>query len=104
MAIPPISPTNVVLQSPVYSAATQQIGVTPALDGGFTRLVSDGLKTVDTKVARADELITAFALGEPIPMHQVTIALEQARIAVELSVQVRERLTEAYRSFMSMQL
>jgi len=104
MAIPPITLTNGVLASPVHSGPGRQVVATSPLDAGFGQLVSQGLEAVDAKVARADKLMTAFALGEPVPVHQVTIALEQARIAVELSVQVRERLTEAYRSLVSMQL
>lgn len=104
MAISPITLGSISLQLPLTFSPPQPSGLAPSLDSSFTQLVSEGLQAVDTKVARADALMQAFALGEPIPIHQVTIALEQARIAVELSVQVRERLTEAYRSFMSMQL
>lgn len=104
MAISPITLAGAVFSSPDYHGLAKQTQVVSSLDGGFARLVTQGLETVDAKIARADKLMTAFALGEPIPVHQVTIALEEARIAVELSVQVRERLTEAYRSFMSMQL
>ncbi|WP_374531692.1 flagellar hook-basal body complex protein FliE [Novosphingobium sp.] len=79
--------------------------ITPQTTGGsFTDLLTNGLAAVDVKVNRADALMNAYALGEAVPVHQVTIAMEEARIAVELAVQVRERLTESYRSFMNMQL
>ena len=77
---------------------------TPAAQGNFSDILADGLRAVDSKVARADAMVEAFAKGDPIPVHQVTIALEQARLAVELAVQVRTRLVETYRDFMSMQL
>ena len=70
----------------------------------FAAILDQGLAAVDAKVAKADAMMTAFALGDTIPVHQVTIAMEEARIAVELAVQVRERLTESYRGFMNMQL
>lgn len=71
---------------------------------GFADLLVQGLNAADTKVAHADALLSAFAAGDAVPVHQVTLALEQARLSVELAVQVRTRLLEAYRDFMSMQL
>jgi len=71
---------------------------------GFGTLLEKGLGEVEARVARADNLVMAYARGETIPVHQVTLALEQARVAVELAVQVRTRLVETYRDFMSMQL
>jgi flagellar hook-basal body complex protein FliE len=104
MAIAPIGAVSGSLPSVTGSAAPVAPSMSLNSGTGFAALLTDGLATADAKVAKADALIKAFALGEPVPVHQVTIALEQARIAVELSVQIRERLTETYRSFMNMQL
>jgi flagellar hook-basal body complex protein FliE len=103
MAIAPIDPISV---QTMAGGATPLRAAPAAPVGGpsFTQLVDQGLQGVEDKVARADALMKAFAMGDPIPVHQVTIALEEARLAVEMSVQVRERLTETYRSFMNMQL
>ena len=49
-------------------------------------------------------MVRRFALGDAIPVHQVTYALEEARMSVELALQVRSRLVEAYRDLMNMQL
>jgi flagellar hook-basal body complex protein FliE len=59
---------------------------------------------MEAKVARADQLVKAFALNDSIPVHQVTYALEEARLSVELAMQVRARLLEGYRELMNMQL
>lgn len=72
--------------------------------GNFGALMAAGLRDIDGKVAHADALIQAFAQGEPIPVHQVTLALEEARLSVEVAMQVRTRLVEAYRDFMNMQI
>lgn len=71
---------------------------------GFGALLEKGLTDVETRIAHADQLVQAYARGDSIPVHQVTLALEQARVAVELAVQVRSKLVETYRDFMSMQL
>ena|SRR5688572_21770407 len=73
--------------------------------GSFGDLLNNGLSQVDEKVATADRLVRSFALDESsVPLHQVTIALEEARLAVEMAMQVRTRLVEAYRELMNMQL
>lgn len=70
----------------------------------FGQMLGEGLKQVEQKVAEANNAVRAFALDDSVPIHQVTIALEEARIAVELALQVRTRLVEAYREIMNTQL
>ena len=84
------------LQAPAVSAS----GAT----GSFERLLLNGLGEVDKKVADADAMVRAFALDDSIPLHQVTFALEQARLSVELMMQVRARLVEGYQEMLRMQL
>ncbi|WP_298303619.1 flagellar hook-basal body complex protein FliE [uncultured Erythrobacter sp.] len=70
----------------------------------FGKMMSDGIANVDGKVARADDLVARFVVDNTTPIHHVTVALEEARMAVELATQVRQRLTEGYRQLMNMQL
>jgi flagellar hook-basal body complex protein FliE len=62
------------------------------------------MKQVDEKLATADSLVRQFALDDSVPVHKVTYALEEARLSVELAMQVRTRLVEGYRELMNMQL
>jgi flagellar hook-basal body complex protein FliE len=98
--VPPISAAQPLAQ------LIQQLPIAPqSVDGGsFASLLSQGIKSLETKVAHADEMVKAFALDDSIPVHQVTYALEEARLAVELAMQVRTRLLEGYRELMNMQL
>ncbi len=70
----------------------------------FADLLSGGLRQIDQRVAGADALVRSFALDDNVPLHQVTFALEQARLSVELAMQVQTRLVEGYRQLMNMQL
>lgn len=86
---------------------SQANGISQAnsVDGtSFWEMFRVGLEAVEVKVDRSDELVRQFALGGDIPVHQVMIALEEARLAVELAVQVRSRLVEGYRTIMNMQM
>lgn len=76
----------------------------PVESPGFGDILMEGLRQVDTKVAHADALVQRFAVDDSIPVHQVTMALEEARLSVELAMQVRSRLVEGYRELMNMQL
>lgn len=70
----------------------------------FTRLISDGIDQTNGRLLEADRLTRAFALGEDIPVHQVTFALEEARLSFELMNQVRTRLVESYQEILRMQV
>ncbi len=71
---------------------------------GFGELLMQGLRGVDAKLNAADNLVARFAVDDDIPVHQVTMALEEARLSVDLAMQVRGRLVEGYRELMNMQL
>jgi flagellar hook-basal body complex protein FliE len=63
-----------------------------------------GLRGVDEKVATADKLVQQFAVDDSVPVHQVTMALADAKMAVELAMQVRTRVVEGFREIMNMPL
>lgn len=72
--------------------------------GSFARMLLDGAESVDEKLLEADRLVAAFAVDDSIPLHQVTFALDQARLAFELMLTVRSSLVESYQEIMRMQL
>lgn len=83
-------------------AGAQPLSVNPTVD--FDAILSGSLNSVNDKVATADAMVRQFAVDDSIPVHQVTLALEEARLSVELAMQVRARMVETYREFMNMQL
>lgn len=72
--------------------------------GGFASIISDSLARMDAKIAHADQMVAQFAIDDSTPIHHVTIALEEARLSVELAMQVRQRFVEGYRELMNLQL
>ena len=70
----------------------------PSFGDLFKRVLNDtsGLQT------DAQDMIGAFLRGEPVELHQVMAASEEAAISLELLVEIRNKLTEAYRSVMNM--
>ena len=51
----------------------------------------------------AQDYLGKFLRGEPVELHQVMAAGEEAGIAVEMLVEIRNKLTDAYRAVMNMQ-
>ena len=72
---------------------------TPSFSDVFRRAINDTSGLEDN----ATELIGAFLRGDPVELHQVMAASEEAAISLELLVQIRNKLTEAYRSVMNVQ-
>jgi flagellar hook-basal body complex protein FliE len=87
-----------------------RLGVAPAIlpaqtsAAGFSDILAGGMRQVEGKIATANDLVRQFALDDSVPLHQVTYALEEARLSVELAMQVRSRLVESYRELMNMQI
>ena len=102
MSVAPVTP----LAAPDLfgSAADLRPAMAGSANLSFSRLLHDGIENVSAKVAEADRLAKAFVLDDNIPIHQVTYAIEQARLSLELMMQIRSRLVEGYQQLMNMQL
>jgi len=63
------------------------------------RIVGDASGLQD----ESQRLISAFVRGEPVDLHQVMAATEEASISLELLVEIRNKLIEGYRTVMNLQ-
>jgi len=70
----------------------------------FGDLLSRALGGVEQTQGVKDNVIGAFMRGEPVELHQVMAAAEEASLSLQLLVETRNKLTEAYRSLMNMQV
>ena len=86
------------------AAARMQADVQVQPAASFGDMIMQGLHQVDARIDRADALVRQFAVDDNVPVHHVTMALEEARLSVELAMQVRARLVEGYRELMNMQI
>lgn len=80
-----------------------------ALDGGpsgpaFGEVLSGFLEQVDQAQHRADQLVESLAVGEPVDVHQVMLALNESSNAMQMTLQVRGKVLEAYQDLMRMPL
>jgi flagellar hook-basal body complex protein FliE len=85
---------------PTPELAPRPIGPT----GDFSRLVGHGIGELNTSLNAGDQALRAMAAGESIPLHDVMIAMEHARLNLQFAVEVRNRVVEAYQQLTQMQL
>lgn len=99
-AVPPIAVSTI----QAFAQPGAPMAAVPATGPSFGQALMQGLEGVDRRVANADAMVRAFTLNGDVPIHQVTFALEEARLSVELMMQFRARLVESYQRMMEMQL
>jgi len=77
---------------------------TIAPEASFGELLRQKLAEVNNLQLRSDELTREMLAGKPVDLHQVMIAAEQAGLALQLTVQVRNKIIEAYQEISRMQI
>lgn len=70
----------------------------------FKDIISKEIEKVNQSQIKADQLTQGFISGEIEDLHTVLIATEEARLSLELAVQVRNKCVEAFREINNMQL
>ncbi len=69
----------------------------------FGKMLTDSLERVNEIQQKADKVGQDFILGKTDSVHKVTIALEEAQLAYDLTLSIRDRILEGYRELMRMQ-
>jgi flagellar hook-basal body complex protein FliE len=69
----------------------------------FGDTLKRALGEVSSAQDNATDQMQRFLRGEPVELHQVMAAAEEAGIAVEMLVELRNKFTEAYRTLVNMQ-
>ena len=65
---------------------------------------ADSIKTTNAYLSDAENQEILFALGQSDSTHDLTIALQKAQTALQYTVAIRDRLLEAYKEIMQMQV
>lgn len=70
--------------------------------GSFKEALSQFVNSVNDLQGRAADTETAFLKGDITDVHQVMIAVEEASVAFELLMEIRNKLLEAYQTIQRM--
>lgn len=74
------------------------------LFGAFLNSAIDNIKTTNKYLSDAEDENIKFALGETENAHDLTIALQKASTALQYTVAVKDKLLDAYKELMQMQI
>lgn len=70
----------------------------------FLNTAIDNIKTTNSYLSDAENEEIKFALGETDNTHDLTIALQKASTALQYTVAIRDRLLDAYKELMQIQI
>lgn len=70
--------------------------------GGFKAFFERALRDVNEQLVTADRLSEKLITGEVEDVSQVTIAAQKAELSLQLVIQMRNKLLEAYQEIMRM--
>lgn len=71
---------------------------------GFGDLLKKAVDEVNTLQQQSGDLKTKLVTGEIEDIHQVMIAAEKANLAFQLTMQIRNKVIDAYQEIMRMQV
>lgn len=92
------------LTSLTGALAEKQDTVKGDMFGSLLNTAIDNIKATNSYLSDAENEEIRFALGETDNTHDLTIALEKAGTALQYTVAIRDRLLDAYKELMQMQI
>lgn len=98
-----------ILTSPINAIqSAQKVGGSAQANSdqkaGFGDLLQKAIDEVNTLQQQSDDLKTQLVTGQLDDIHQVMIAAEKADLAFQLTVQIRNKVLDAYQEIMRMQV
>lgn len=84
--------------------AAQPEAAAPAQAPNFVQWMGEQVSDVNAKVIDAQTALTQLATGETGNLHQVMLKIEEARLAFQLTAQIRNKVLEGYQDIMRMQI
>ena len=71
---------------------------------GFESWIGQQLNQMNDKLINAEKQVQQLAVGDVENLHQVMISLEEAKLSFQLSMQIRNKVLEAYQDVLRMQV
>ncbi|MGA8979133.1 MAG: flagellar hook-basal body complex protein FliE [Pedococcus sp.] len=99
MVIPPISSIG---SLPFATAAPSAAAPAAANPAGFSNALEQGLEKLQTLHKTSDSMAVQAVTGQLQDVHNYTIAANEAAVATQLTVAVRNKAVEAFTEIMRM--
>ncbi len=86
------------------SAQVHPEGGAKAAGAAFSSLLDTAVKSLSETQVNADNAIAQLAAGQNVELHSVMLAVEKANMTLQLALQIKNKITEAYQDIMRMQI
>jgi len=101
MAIQPINSNSIPVLRGINSSQKLSASTNTEPVG---KTFEDMLSSLNQSQANSDDLIQKLAQGENVDLHTVMIGMEENNVNFNVALGIRDRLVEAYREIMRMQV
>lgn len=82
---------------------SQKVNAESTTNTTFANVLKSYMENVNATINKSSELTKQVAAGQVDNVHDVMIAGQQSKIALELTVTIRDKAVEAYQETMRMQ-
>ena len=70
----------------------------------FSSFLKNSIEKVNETQIQSDKLTEKLALGQDVDLHEVMITSQKASVAMQLTLEIRNKAVEAYQEMMRMQV
>jgi flagellar hook-basal body complex protein FliE len=91
-----------VYNTPVSPSNTKNIIKPTQTQQSFADFLKKSINEVNNSKIQSDRLTEKLARGEDVDLHQVMIASQKASITMQTTMEVRNKVVEAYQEIMRM--
>lgn len=96
--------TPIALTSPMSSTDSMAFESSGIARGDFLDQLKSGAVQLSEQTDQATALLSSYAVGENVAPHDLVMAMEQAKLSLQLAVEVRNRLVDAYQELTRLQI
>ena len=97
-----INPVSSAGSVPLITPPAPEVQDTSGTDSSFSNMIGDAVQGLDNTLNKADTLTMQAATGQLTDVHDLTIATNEATLATEFTVAVRNKALEAFDEIMRM--
>lgn len=88
--------------SPGSAGRVDRLSGGPTTGAPFVRVLQEALTEVNALQLAAEEASRRLVSGSGLELHQVVLATEKASLALQLTIQVRNKILDAFQEVMRM--
>ena len=103
-AVQPVGSATIAPLTAIQQALRPDAASAAAGTANFQDFLGKAIGQTNQALLESDDMSRKLAAGEAADLHQVMISLEKASLSLQMTMQVRNKVIDAYQSIMSMQV